>query len=145
MENKLEELISKAIEEQTDQPAPVKPVKKERTPAQIAALEKGRATRAKNLAGKKIIKEQKMRMLEKIHERVESMDMDKLMKKMEELATAKQRDRSPPPVKEKKTISTSVEIDPPTPEPEPEQEEQEEEQQQQEPWFFDKKKKTFYI
>ena len=144
MENKLEELISKAIEEQTDQPAPVKPVKKERTPAQIAALEKGRATRAKNLAGKKIIKEQKMRMLEKIHERVESMDMDKLMKKMEELARAKQRATSPPLVKEKKTISTSVEIDPPTP-PEEEEEQEEEQEQEEEAWFFDKKKKTFYI
>ena len=91
MENKLEEIMTEAMKEETTQlpPQETEEQKKERIKYEkkCASLEKARATRARNKAAKEQKKEIKMKMLEKIHERVESLDLSALMNKIDEIAT----------------------------------------------------------
>ena len=126
----LTEIIQQVVQEE-EQPKPEpepEPVKKKRVPTekQLAALAKGRETRARNKAEKDRMKNVKLKMLEKIHDRVESFDMNALIKKMDEiiykppptpkLEKPKRRAKTPPP-----------ELEPAQP-PKPEEEEEEEEE-----------------
>ena len=79
----LTEIITEELnrEEETVVEAP-KTKKKPRTEKQIAALAKGRATKARNKELKEIEERQKNQMLEKIHQKVESFDMSTLMNKI---------------------------------------------------------------
>ena len=117
MDNNLEEIISEALKEESEAPPPppVEKKKKQATEKQLAALAKGRETRARNKVQKEQIKSQKLQMLEKIHSRVESFDMNCLMRKIESMTQTKVEAVK----KEKQTKAPSAEIDPPTPEPEP--------------------------
>ena len=124
----VDEIIQEALKEEQAEPEPSKAkTKKQPSEKQLAALQRGRETRARNKQEKEKLKSQKMRMLEKIHMRVESFDVDSLMKKMNQVLAVRATNE---PKVETKVESKTVEIDPPTPEPEPEEEE--------EPCFFTK-------
>ena len=120
----LTEIVQEVIQ-QEQPPQESEADKKERIKYEkkCLALEKARATRAKNKASKDQIKHQKMKMIEKIHDRVESFDMTALMKKMDEIIY------KPPNVprlekpKKKEVIDEYPEIEPRTPSPPPEEEE----------------------
>ena len=123
----LTEIIQQVVQEE-EQPKPEpepEPVKKKRVPTekQLAALAKGRETRARNKAEKDRMKNVKLKMLEKIHDRVESFDMNALIRKMDEIIY------KPPPSpklekpKKKIVVEEPPEIEPPTPPPEEQEEE----------------------
>ena len=113
----LTEIIQQVVQEE-EQPKPEpepEPVKKKRVPTekQLAALAKGRETRARNKAEKDRMKNVKLKMLEKIHDRVESFDMNALIRKMDEIIY------KPPPTpklekpKKKIVVEEPPEIEPP--------------------------------
>ena len=125
----LTEIIQQVVQEE-EQPKPEpepEPVKKKRVPTekQLAALTKGRETRARNKVEKDRMKNVKLKMLEKIHDRVESFDMNALIRKMDEIVY------KPPPTpklekpKKKIVVEEPPEIEPPTPPPEEQEEEEE--------------------
>ena len=145
MDNKLEEIITEAIQEEAPPspppppppPEPEAPKKKRvATEKQLAALAKGRETRARNKAEKDRMKGVKLKMLERIHDRVESFDLSGLMSKLENIAPqsiAPQRystgEYEAPKPKPKKKIET------------PEIEEEPEEEEEDCPCFFTTKMK----
>ena len=88
-----------------------------------AALKKGRETRARNKAQKEQLKSQKLQMLEKIHSRVESFDMNSLMRKIENIAQTKVETVKQPKQSKQEPSCEIEEPSTPPPEEEPEEEE----------------------
>ena len=122
--NKLEEIIQEVVQEESPPspkevaapPEPEAPKKKRvATEKQLAALAKGRETRAKNKKEKEWMKEVKLKMLEKIHQRVESFDMSALMNKIDRMTSGQKRqvfedyDEPKPRAKPKKIETPEIE------------------------------------